>query len=67
MEMRGARRAGVVVPCGLVTFGTPFVGGIRMEWSEKETLNKQSVTCQTVPGSAINSQQRVVTWALCWV
>lgn len=28
IDMRGARRVGVVVLCGFVTLGTPFVGGI---------------------------------------
>jgi len=31
--MRGARRTGVVVLCGFVTLGTPFVGGIlKSKW-----------------------------------
>jgi len=70
MEMRGARRVGVVVVlCGFVAVGTPFVGGIPngeiILWPEKETLNKQSVTCQTVPLNQL-AKQIGVTWVLYW-
>jgi len=49
MEMRGARRAGVVVLCGFVTLDTPFVGGIpnaELFRGRRQKPNKQSVTCQ---------------------